>query len=190
MTTQEVRTLLKAERAVIYRFDDDWSGEFVAESVTSGWTPLLQEQLDNPLLRANVSECSAKILGGGNARVTDTYLQQTQAGQFTTAANFRVVSDIYQAGFSPCYIDVLEQYQARAYIITPIVKGNKLWGLLAVYQNSNPRQWEESEVKILTQISNQLGVAIQQAEYLKQLKEQSAQITKTARNRKICCQSY
>ncbi|KAF3884818.1 MULTISPECIES: GAF domain-containing protein [Nostocales] len=180
MTTQEVRTLLKAERAVIYRFDDDWSGEFVAESVTSGWTPLLQEQLDNPLLRANVSECSAKILGGGNARVTDTYLQQTQAGQFTTAANFRVVSDIYQAGFSPCYIDVLEQYQARAYIITPIVKGNKLWGLLAVYQNSNPRQWEESEVKILTQISNQLGVAIQQAEYLKQLKEQSAQITKTA----------
>ncbi|MUG97523.1 GAF domain-containing protein [Scytonema sp. UIC 10036] len=180
MTTQEVRTLLKAERAVIYRFEEDWSGEFVAESVASGWISMLQEQSENPLLRENVSECSAKILGGGHAKVTDTYLQQTQAGQFTTATNFRVVNDIYQAGFSPCYIDILEQYQARAYIITPIIKGNKLWGLLAAYQNSSPRQWEESEIKVLTQVSNQLGVAIQQAEYLKQLKEQSAQITKTA----------
>jgi methyl-accepting chemotaxis protein PixJ len=181
MATQEVRALLKSDRAVVYRFEEDWSGEFVAESVASGWTSLLQEQSDNPVLRKNVSECSAKTLGGGQAKVTDTHLQQTQAGQFTTAANFRVVNDIYQQGFSPCYIEVLEQqYQARAYIITPIIKGNKLWGLLAAYQNSSPRKWEESEVKVLTQISNQLGIAIQQAEYLKQLKEQSAQIAKTA----------
>ncbi|KYC35824.1 chemotaxis protein [Scytonema hofmannii PCC 7110] len=181
MTTQEIRALLKAERAVVYRFEEDWSGEFVAESVANGWISMLQEQSENPLLRENVSECSAKILGGGNSKVTDTYLQQTQAGQFTTPANFRVVNDIRQAGFSPCYLDVLEQqYQARAYIIAPIIKGNHLWGLLAAYQNSSPRQWEESEIKVLTQVSNQLGVAIQQAEYLKQLKEQSAQIAKTA----------
>ncbi len=181
MTTQEIRALLKAERAVIYRFEEDWSGEFVAESVASGWISMLQEQSENPLLRENVSECSAKILGGGKAKVTDTYLQQTQAGQFTTPANFRVVNDIHQQGFSPCYLDVLEkQYQARAYIIAPIIKGNHLWGLLAAYQNSSPRQWEESEIKVLTQVSNQLGIAIQQAEYLKQIKEQSAQITKTA----------
>ncbi|GAB1541068.1 hypothetical protein NUACC21_37380 [Scytonema sp. NUACC21] len=180
MATQEVRNLLKAERAVIYRFEEDWSGEFVAESVATGWTSLMQEQLENPLIRENVSNCSVKILGGGVAKVTDTYLQQTKGGYFTTPGNFRSVNDIYQAGFSPCYIEVLEQYQARAYVITPIIKGNKLWGLLAAFQNSNPRNWEEAEIKTLTQIGNQLGVAIQQAEYLKQLKEQSAQITKIA----------
>lgn len=179
-TTQEVRNLLKAERVAIYRFEEDWSGEFVAESVASGWSSLMHEQIDNPVLRENISECSAKTLAGGKARVSDTYLQQTQGGVFSTQANFRVVNDIYQANFSPCYIDILERYQARAYIIAAIVKGERLWGLLAAYQNSRPRQWEEAEIKVLTQISTQLGVALQQAKYLRQLQEQSAQSTKIA----------
>jgi methyl-accepting chemotaxis protein PixJ len=178
--TQQVRDLLNAERTVVYRFEPDWSGEFVAESVASNWTSLLAEQLENPLLRENVSECSAKILGGGRARVADTYLQQTQGGMYAKGANFRVVNDIYQAGFSPCYIDILEQYQARAYVIVPIVQGEKLWGLLAAYQNSGPRAWEEGEVKVLTQIGTQLGVALQQAQYQKQLQEQSTQLAKAA----------
>lgn len=179
-TTQQVRDLLKAERAVVYRFDPDWSGEFVAESVANNWTVLMQEQFDNPILRENVSECSAKILGGGKARVADTYLQQTQGGMYAKGASFRVVNDIYQAGFTPCYIDILEQYQARAYIIVPIVQGEKLWGLLAVYQNSGPRAWEDGEVRMLTQVGTQLGVALQQAQYQEQLREQSTRLAKAA----------
>jgi methyl-accepting chemotaxis protein PixJ len=178
--TQEVRELLQAERVGVYRFEPDWSGEFVAESVGSRWTALMQEQIDNPLLRENISECSAKILGGGKARVADTYLQQTQGGMYAKGANFRVVDDIYQAGFSPCYIDILEQYQAKAYVIVPIVQGERLWGLLAAYQNSGPRAWEDGEVKVMTQIGTQLGVALQQAEYQEQLRQQSAQLAKVA----------
>lgn len=178
--TQEVRELLQAERVGVYRFEPDWSGEFVAESVGSRWTALMQEQIDNPLLRENISECSAKILGGGKARVADTYLQQTQGGMYAKGANFRVVDDIYQAGFSPCYIDILEQYQAKAYVIVPIVQGERLWGLLAAYQNSGPRAWEEGEIKVMTQIGTQLGVALQQAEYQEQLRQQSAQLAKVA----------
>ncbi|NMG20765.1 GAF domain-containing protein [Brasilonema bromeliae] len=177
-TVYEVRNLLKAERVVIYRFNLDWSGEFVAESVSSEWKSIMQEQFDNPTLPQNVSECSAKILGGGKASITDTYLQQTQGGRFSTTTNFRVVSDIYQAGFLPCYIDTLERLQTRAYVITPIVTGQRLWGLLAAYQNSSPRDWEEHEIKVMTQISNQLGIGIQQAEYLKQLQEQATVIAK------------
>jgi methyl-accepting chemotaxis protein PixJ len=178
--TQEVRELLQAERVGVYRFEPDWSGEFVAESVGSRWTALMQEQIDNPLLRENISECSAKILGGGKARVADTYLQQTQGGMYAKGANFRVVDDIYQAGFSSCYIDILEQYQAKAYVIVPIVQGERLWGLLAAYQNSGPRAWEEGEIKVMTQIGTQLGVALQQAEYQEQLRQQSAQLAKVA----------
>jgi methyl-accepting chemotaxis protein PixJ len=179
-TTQQVRDFLKAERVVVYRFEPDWSGEFVAESVASNWTALMIEQLENPLLRENVSECSAKILGSGRARVADTYLQQTQGGMYAKGANFRVVDDIYQGGFTPCYIDLLEQYQARAYIIVPIVLGEKLWGLLAVYQNSGPRAWEDGEVRALTQVGTQLGVALQQAEYQEKLREQSTRLAKVA----------
>ncbi|MEO3706847.1 hypothetical protein [Trichormus azollae] len=36
--------------------------------------------------------------------------------------------------------------------------------MLAVYQNDAPREWQEAEISIVSQIGNQLGVAVQQAE--------------------------
>ncbi|NJK54212.1 MAG: GAF domain-containing protein, partial [Leptolyngbyaceae cyanobacterium SU_3_3] len=178
--TQEVRQLLQADRVGVYRFEPDWSGEFVAESLTSGWVSLLQEQEDNPLLKDNISECSAKTLGSGSLKTTDTYLQDTKGGSYATGTKFRVVNDIDKAGFSACYLGILERYQAKAYIIVPIVQNNKLWGLLAAYQNSAPRQWENAEVMLMAQIGSQLGVALQQAEYLRQVQEQTQQLAKVA----------
>ncbi len=173
-TTQEIRQLLKADRVSIYRFEEDWSGEFVAESTAPGWASLLQEQIDNPALKENVSDCSVRMLG----KLTDTYLQQTQGGRLAKGVNFRAVTDIYQTGFSPCYIEMLERYQARAYVMIPILQNQKLWGLLAAYQNSAPRQWQEAEIALMMQIGTQLEVAIQQAENLHQLKFRTAQLAK------------
>jgi hypothetical protein len=67
----------------------------------------------------------------------------------------------------------LERFQARAYVIVPIFLGNKLWGLLATYQNSGSRQWKAAETKLVVEIGNQLGVALQQAELLAQIQKQS-----------------
>lgn len=179
-TTQEIRQLLRADRVSIYRFEEDWSGEFVAESAAPGWSSLLQEQLENPTLKQNISECSAKTLGNGSARLTDSYLQQTQGGKLAKGTAFRSVSDIYEAGFSPCYIEMLERYQARSYVIVPILRNQKLWGLLAAYQNSGPRHWQDAEVSLMTRLGTQLGVAIQQAENLQQLRSQTEQLSKVA----------
>ncbi|TAD92927.1 MAG: PAS domain S-box protein, partial [Oscillatoriales cyanobacterium] len=41
-TTSELRAILKCDRVAIYRFNPDWSGEFVAESVGKDWIPLLE----------------------------------------------------------------------------------------------------------------------------------------------------
>lgn len=174
-TTEEVQHLLDVDRVVVYRFEADWSGEFVAESVAKGWVSLLDKQLDDPVLKDNISDCSAKMLGSYSAQV-DTYLQSTKGGQYAQGATERVVKDIYQAGFSPCYIGVLENYQARAYIIVPIVQSETLWGLLAAYQNSGPREWEDSEVALMSQIGLQLGVALQQAEHLSEIQSQSQRL--------------
>ncbi|MEA5570513.1 GAF domain-containing protein [Calothrix sp. UHCC 0171] len=175
---QEVRKLLEVDRAVVYRFNPDWSGEFVAESVTEGWTLLVQQQWEQPELRANVSECSLKHLA--TVPTTDTHLQETEGGNFARGELFRTCHDIYNAGFSDCYVRVLESYQARAYIIIAIYHGQKLWGLLAVFQNSAPRHWQDYEIHLLLQISTQVGVALQQSEYFQQVKAQSAQLEKAA----------
>lgn len=173
-TVEEVRQLLKADRVAIYRFHPDWSGEFVVESVASGWISLMQDQLEHPELCKNISECSLKNLA--NSPIPDSYLQETSGGSFSRGEVFRVCDDIYEAGFSTCYIEALESYKGRAYVIVAIYQGQKLWGLLAAFQNSGPRHWEEVEVNFLVQISDQLGVAVRQAELLAQTEQRKEEL--------------
>jgi light-regulated signal transduction histidine kinase (bacteriophytochrome) len=49
-TTAEVRKLLQSDRVIIYRFNPDWSGSCVSESVNLGWTALLDQQIEQPRL--------------------------------------------------------------------------------------------------------------------------------------------
>jgi methyl-accepting chemotaxis protein PixJ len=144
--TQEVRQLLKCDRVGLFKFAEDFSGEFVSESVAKGWRPLV---------------------GTERAQVADTYLAQNQGGRYSRNES-HIVTDIYQTGFDSCHIDLLEQFQARAYIIVPVFKEQKLWGLFAAYQNDGPRSWEESEVNLLYQIAIQFTVSLQVNESLQQ----------------------
>jgi two-component system sensor histidine kinase/response regulator len=180
-TTQELRQVLNCDRVVVYRFNPDWSGEFVAESVASDWGSLIEQQQDQPHLRETTTQnerCTVTTLNSGDNQVLDTYLQQTQGGVYTRGASFLCVPDIYTAGFDPCYINLLERFQVRAYITVPIFCGNQLWGLLASYQNSNSRQWKKGEINIVVQIGNQLGVALQQAQLLARTQKQSSALQK------------
>ncbi|MEH2025941.1 GAF domain-containing sensor histidine kinase [Nostoc sp.] len=181
-STGELRQLLNADRVAIYRFNPDWSGEFVFESVAEGWISLIHEQLQRPELRENVSECSAKDLA--KPPIADTYLQDTEGGSFSSCEVYRICNDIYNSGFSNCYIKILEIYQARAYVIIAIYHGQKLWGLLAVYQNAETRDWQKDEVYLLTQVGTQLGVALQQAEFIQQMQSQAAEISKAAQRQR------
>ncbi len=176
-TTREVRDLLECDRVGVYRFNPDWSGEFIAESLGSGWTPLFEKELETEKLQ-DVSDCSVRRLAGGK-KVQDTYLQETQGGRYPEKQSY-VVDDIYQAGFPKCYLELLEQFEAKAYMTVPIFKGQELWGLLATYQNSGSRHWEESELSWLNQIALQFGVAISQAEYIQQVEEQSQKLARTS----------
>ncbi len=161
--TEEVRRYIKCDRVAVYRFNQDWSGEFIAESVGSGWTNLMQEQFDNPVLRANISECSVKDLVQQNPRIVDTYLRETNGGRFSQGEVYRVCNDIYASDFSQCYIQILERYQAKAYVMVAIYDHHKLWGLMAAYQCSGSRQWSDAEVAMLTQVGTQLNIALQQS---------------------------
>ncbi|MCC5601224.1 GAF domain-containing protein [Nostoc favosum] len=162
-TTQEVRQLLRCDRVAVYRFNPNWSGEFVAESVAHTWVKLVGPDIKT------VWE--------------DTHLQETQGGRYAQGENF-VVNDIYQVGHSNCHLEILEQFEVKAYVIVPVFAGEQLWGLLAVYQNYGTRDWEESEVTLLARIGNQLGLALQQTEYLQQVQGQSAKLAEAAAREK------
>jgi len=147
-TTKEVCQLLEADRVAVYRFTPNWGGEFVAEFVTPGWVRLVGPEIK-------------KIWA-------DTTLQETQGGRYRNNETF-AVDDIYTVGHHQCHIELLEQFQARAYIIVPVLVKDRLWGLLAAYQNSGPRHWQPSQVNLLAQIGVQFGVGVQQAELLAEM---------------------
>ncbi|GAB4375800.1 MAG: hypothetical protein Kow00121_21970 [Elainellaceae cyanobacterium] len=147
----EVRQLLEVDRVAIYRFNADWSGDFVVESVIGNWVKLVEPGI------YKVWE--------------DTYLQETEGGRFRDHETL-VVSDIYTADLQPCHIELLEQFQARAYAIAPIFISESLWGLFAIYDNTSPHAWESWEVELLQQITSQLAIAIQQAELYTQLQSE------------------
>lgn len=175
--TDQARRLLSADRVAIYRFNPDWSGNFIFESSDSAWISLLEAQAHSALISKNVSDCSVQMLAATQS--TDTHMQLTYGGAFVQGEIFRVCPDIHTAGFSDCYIEVLESYQARAYAIIAIYLDNQLWGLLAAYQNSAPRQWQEGEVQLLTQVAEQLGIALKQAEYVCTIQAQSSELQQT-----------
>ncbi|WP_414550132.1 GAF domain-containing protein [Anabaena sp. CCY 0017] len=158
-TTQDIRQLFKCDRCAVYKFTSDWGGHFISESVATGWiklvTPEHKTAFDDPCLQA---------LKGGDYK----------------KGSKLIVSDIYQASFDTCYIEILEGFEAKAYAIVPILFGEKLWGLLAVYQNSSTREWQESETNLLARIGDQLGLALQQTEFLQQLQAQSAKLSEAA----------
>lgn len=174
----EVRQLLNCHRAVVYRFNPDWSGSFVAEAIATGWTPLMEWQTTHPELNQNISHCSVNALRQ-HTPATDSYLQAHEGGVFANGQVFRVCADIYAAEFTPCYLRSLEGYQARAYAIVAIYCQQQLWGLLAVFQNDGPRQWTQHEVTFLCQIGGQLGVAIYQADLLAQTQQRADQVQTT-----------
>ncbi|MBE9209607.1 GAF domain-containing protein [Nostoc sp. LEGE 06077] len=166
ITTKEVCQLVKADRVSVYRFTEEWGGEFVGdfEAASPNWT----------------NEAKIRV----NTVWNDTYLQKTEGGRYRYNETF-AVDDIYKMGFTQCHIDNLEHYQIHAFVLAPIFVGQKLWGLLCTYQHSGPRDWKPSEVNFLSQIAAQLGIALQQAQLLIQTQQQAADLRKAAEQRQI-----
>ncbi|MGB3760504.1 MAG: PAS domain S-box protein, partial [Rivularia sp. (in: cyanobacteria)] len=176
-TTEELRFCLNCDRVVIYRLDGDDCGSFVAESVGSGWRRVMSPEEDNTDFQNVVLEEDGSIIRNLNTNLNEvgdtTYLSENQQDSYNSGESFIYVSDIYEAGFGEYYVNLLEQFQAKAYITVPIFCGNQLWGLLTSYQNSAPREWKTGEISIAVQIGNQLGVALQQVELLSKTQHQS-----------------
>ncbi len=182
-TTAELQGCLSCDIVAIYRFNPDYSGEFVSEAVASERISVLRKNRQSLHLSNHpdpAENCQMQVLINSLSGWNDTNLINTGGGDFVRDGHCVVVEDIYERNFSPCYLARLEEFKVRAYIIVPIFCGSKLWGLLAAYESDRPRQWQTSARNIVHQIGNQLGVALQQAELLEQTQKQSEALHQAA----------
>jgi len=161
--SQEVRRALKADRVGVYCFDPESEfneGEFVSEDVLPDFTPAMA------------------------VKVRDRCFGETYAHLYSQG-RVHAVSDISQVGLQDCFRKILEQFQVKANLVAPVIKGNELWGLLCVHQCSGPRNWEPSEIQFATQVSAQLCVALQQADLLAQTQQQAVDLRRAAQQQRM-----
>jgi light-regulated signal transduction histidine kinase (bacteriophytochrome) len=152
-TAVEVRQLLAADRVGMFRFyaDSGWDdGEFVSEDVDQLFVSAMDQKIHD--------HCFG-----------DQFAVHYQQGRV------QAVADIYAAGLSDCHIEILARFQVRANLIVPLLQGQKLWGLLCIHQCATPRQWQPIEIEFVTHIANHLGVALQHAELLADLRAEIAE---------------
>jgi signal transduction histidine kinase len=177
--TEEVRYLIKSDRAVIYQFKENWSGWFVAESLGDGWTPMQVAQEEPGLVADYVKAgdpCMASRFPQALLMNRSEPIDRSDESQWQELFRDRGVkriNDIYNAGLSTCYQQLLEKYQCQASMVAPIYQGDRLWGLLGTYQNRSTRNWQDIEAWLLVQVADQLGVAIAQAELYRQTQTQA-----------------
>lgn len=135
----EVQQFLQCDRVLIYQLNPDGGGIVTAEAVLPRWKPALGDTIIDPCFQQKSSLFYAQ--------------GQTQA-----------ISNINEAGYPQCYIDLLETYQVKANLGVPILVDQQLWGLLIGHQCDSPRLWEDPDLELLDRIAVQVAIAIQQSQ--------------------------
>ncbi|MBR8834125.1 MAG: EAL domain-containing protein [Stigonema ocellatum SAG 48.90 = DSM 106950] len=143
-TVREVRQFLQSDRVLIFRFQPDWQGTVVVESVSPDYKSILSTTIYDPCF-------------------TQTKIEPYRNGRIFA------VEDIHTAGLIQCHVDLLAQFQVRANLVVPILQEENLWGLLITHHCSASRQWEQMEIDLLKQLADQVGIAIQQSALFEQV---------------------
>jgi PAS domain S-box-containing protein len=145
-TVESVQQVLGADRVLVYHLLPDGSGSVIAEALATDQPALLSITLPSEVFPP---ECYLPYIQGRTCALADRD----------------------QGGILPCLVQFMEQFDIRAKLVVPLIlPGNRyqhspkqLWGLLIAHQCQQPRQWQDWEIDLLQQLSDQLAIAIQQS---------------------------
>mgnify|MGYP002777314670 CR=1 FL=1 len=177
-TVQEVQRFLQADRALIYRIWDNGTGCAIHETVLPAYPRVL-----------------------GKTFPEEVFPQQYH--QAYSLGKTRVITNVEQADVEPCLADFVREFGVQAKLVVPIIQEQRnnttvhntedasvasssrpyLWGLLIAHQCSHPRPWADWEVELMTQLSTQVAIAIQQSELYNQLQQLNTQLEQRVQQR-------
>jgi methyl-accepting chemotaxis protein PixJ len=147
MLMDEIRTVLKLDRAIFFQLDDQFVGEIIVESV-------------DPTIKAIKGE-----------KIIDTCLQTNRGCGYETG-RISALSDIYTSDLTECHLQMMERLEIRANIVAPVIIDNSLHGLLIGHMSRAARPWQQAEIDLLAQIARQISLVLTQSSLLKQLQWQ------------------
>lgn len=158
-TVAEVREFLQVDRVMIYQLQEGVGGFVAAESVADPWPSHLGRY------------------------VWDEYFQRDPRYRKYQEGFVQAIANVATANLDPCYRELLESFQAQANLVIPIRQGEALWGLLVVQHCQSSRPWQEWEIRLLQELSDQLAIALQQAQLYEQLQALNQTLEEKVRQR-------
>ncbi|ELS01907.1 PAS domain S-box [Xenococcus sp. PCC 7305] len=145
-TVTEIQNLLVCDRAMVAELTDDKLVKPVSEAVLEPFPAMLGYELAEPFLM-------------------NQYLAGYHQGKTL------VIPDATSSAIPYDVRELFQQFSIKAILVVPILTKEQLKGLLIVHQCNNTRYWKKSEIKLLQQLADQIGVALSQAELLNNLEE-------------------
>ncbi|MEO0988819.1 MAG: PAS domain S-box protein, partial [Cyanobacteria bacterium J06639_14] len=135
---ETLQEALQVDRALVYRFHPDWSGRVVIESVSATQWSLLNQELGNSCF-------------------------QHPAAEKYRHKPVRAITNIYDANLQDCYVEFLEQLDVKSHVVAAIWHDEQLWGLLVLHNCRAIRHWHDREIELVRKVSDQLTIALRQA---------------------------
>ncbi len=155
MAVTEVRQFLQVDRVLIYQFQPYESGTIAVESVNAN-VPLLKD-----------------LSWGDEA-------QPLFSAEFYRSGRIHSIPDLAAPRPEETQHQNLSDLGIQANLVVPIGEHERLWGLLVVNECSAPRRWEQLEINLLQQLSNQLVIAIHQSGLYQQLQVANQELKQLA----------
>ncbi|MDY7022236.1 MAG: PAS domain S-box protein, partial [Cyanobacteriota bacterium] len=153
----EVKQVLETDRALIYRLNENGTGEVIAEAVNQEWSSLMQKRFGTESFSPHW-DCDS----------TDDMIYY--------------FSHAEQDDIPPNIAEFVKQYEVMAEVVVPLIAKEKLWGFLIVHQCSSAREWLDQDIDLLKQLASQVGIAIQQSLLYEQLQNELEERQKVENN--------
>jgi len=142
-TVQGALRILEADRVVIYRFHPDGRGYISAEAVVPVWPRILGAKIED-------------------ACISEHLIEEYRQGRVVPTNN------VFEAGFHPEHLKLMERLQVKANLVTPILKDGQLFGLLIAHHCSGPHVWQQSEINFLKELAIRVGLCLDRVSFLQQ----------------------
>ncbi|HEY9602165.1 MAG TPA: methyl-accepting chemotaxis protein, partial [Allocoleopsis sp.] len=135
--------ILVADRVVIYRFHPDWRGYISSEAVVPGFPKALGNRIED-------------------ACIGEHLIEEYKQGRIVPTNN------VYEAGFHPQHLKLMERLEIKANLVTPILKDGQLFGLLIAHHCAETHVWQPSEINFLKELAIRVGLCLDRVNFLTQ----------------------
>ncbi|MGK7953343.1 MAG: GAF domain-containing protein [Xenococcaceae cyanobacterium] len=150
------RKILQCDRVIIYQFEPQGAGKTLAESVNPQYSEILLTYTEDLGLES-------KYL---------SHYKQKQS---------KVINDIYQdSQLSSEHISQYESLDVKSCVHVPLEQQGKVNGLLIAYQCSEFRSWQSKEIELLKLIANEISLALDDAQIVKECLNLQIQLQETS----------